>query len=70
MLASLRQRRIKPGSELIREWAGTVHRVVVVNGGYAYLGQTYRSLSEIARLITGTLERPPVLRAAGASTSA
>ena len=54
VLASLRQRRIKPGSELIREWAGTVHRVVVVEGGYAYLGQTYRSLSEIARLITGT----------------
>ena len=47
-------RRIKPGSELIREWAGTVHRVVVVEGGYAYLGLTYRSLSEIARLITGT----------------
>jgi hypothetical protein len=54
VLASLHQRRIKPGSELIREWAGTMHRVVVVEGGFAYLGQTYRSLSEIARLITGT----------------
>ena len=54
VLASLRQRRIKPGTELIREWAGSIHRVVVVEGGYAYLGQTYGSLSEIARLITGT----------------
>ena len=54
VLASLRQRRIKPGTEFIREWEGTIHRVVVVEGGYAYLGQTYRSLSEIARLITGT----------------
>ena len=54
VLASLRQRRIKPGTEFIRGWAGTVHRVVVVEGGYAYAGQTYASLSEIARLITGT----------------
>src|SRR5215210_4338649 len=54
VLASLRRRRLKPGTEFIREWAGTMHRVVVVEGGYAYLGQTYSSLSEIARLITGT----------------
>ena len=55
MLASLRQRRIKPGTEFIREWDGTIHRVVVVGGrATPMLGQTYRSLSEIARLITGT----------------
>src|SRR5215207_2591844 len=54
VLGSLRQRRIKPGTEFIREWAGSIHRVVVVEGGYAYAGQTYASLSEIARLITGT----------------
>src|SRR5215210_9088876 len=36
VLAPLRRRRIKPGTELIREWAGTIHRVVVVDGGYAY----------------------------------
>jgi hypothetical protein len=54
VLASLRQRRIKPGTEFIREWAGTAHRVVVTEGGFAYAGQTYTSLSEIARLITGT----------------
>jgi hypothetical protein len=54
VLASLRRRRIKPGTELIREWAGTAHRVVVTEGGFAYAGQAYTSLSEIARLITGT----------------
>jgi hypothetical protein len=54
VLSSLRRRRIKPGTELIREWAGTAHRVVVIEGGFAYAGQTYTSLSEIARLITGT----------------
>ena len=54
VLAPLRRRRIKPGTELIREWAGTAHRVVVTEDGFAYAGQTYTSLSEIARLITGT----------------
>ena len=34
--------------------AGTAHRVVVTESGFAYAGQTYTSLSEIARLITGT----------------
>jgi hypothetical protein len=54
VLASLRQRRLKPGTEFIREWGGSVHRVIVAENGYAYAGQTYGSLSEIARLITGT----------------
>jgi hypothetical protein len=54
VMASLRRRRIKPGTELIREWAGTAHRVVVTEGGFAYAGQSYTSLSEIAGLITGT----------------
>src|SRR3954447_4363288 len=54
VLASLRQRRLKPGTEFIREWAGSIHRVVAVEGGYAYAGQTYGGFSEIARLITGT----------------
>src|SRR3954468_2955071 len=54
VLASVRRRRIKPGTELIRQWAGTAHRVVVTEAGFAYAGQPYTSLSEIARLITGT----------------
>ena len=47
-------RRIKPGAILVREWKGESHRVTVLEDGFAYQGKTYESLSEIARLITGT----------------
>jgi hypothetical protein len=46
-------RRIKPGSVLIREWGGRTHRVMALGEGFAWDGKTYRSLSEIARAITG-----------------
>jgi hypothetical protein len=48
------QRRIKPGAVLVREWKGESHRVTVLEDGFAYQGKTCESLSEIARLITGT----------------
>ena len=47
-------RRIKPGSVLVREWKGKSHRVMVLADGFAYDGKTFRNLSEIAGLITGT----------------
>jgi hypothetical protein len=47
-------RRIKPGSVLVREWKGKSHRVMVLADGFAYDGETYGNLSEIAVLITGT----------------
>jgi hypothetical protein len=47
-------RRIKPGSVLVREWKGMSHRVMVLADGFAYDGETYSNLSEIAVLITGT----------------
>jgi hypothetical protein len=47
-------RRIKPGSELIRNWKGKSHRVMVMADGFAYDGVTFPSLSEIATRITGT----------------
>ncbi|HJY48001.1 MAG TPA: DUF2924 domain-containing protein, partial [Stellaceae bacterium] len=47
-------RRIKPGSVLVREWKGKSHRVMVLAEGFAYDGETYSNLSEIAVLITGT----------------
>lgn len=43
-----------PGARLIRDWNGSSHVVDVVNGGYIYAGSRYRSLSRIAREITGT----------------
>ena len=46
--------RIKAGSILVREWAGELHRVMALEVGFAWNGDTYRSLSEVARAITGT----------------
>ena len=46
--------RIKPGSVLVREWAGRMHRVMVLEVGLAWEGKIYRSLSHVARAITGT----------------
>ena len=45
---------LKPGTMLTREWRGTLHKVQVLDHGFAHAGSTYRSLSEIARSITGT----------------
>jgi hypothetical protein len=45
---------LKPGSSLIREWRGVRHEVAVTAVGFAYLGERYRSLSQVAQRITGT----------------
>ena len=42
------------GTRLIREWHGTVHEVEVLEDGYLWRGERHRSLSAIARAITGT----------------
>ena len=49
-----RRRVIRPGTVLIREWHGVAHQVTVGEGGVLYRGERYHSLSEVARLITGT----------------
>jgi hypothetical protein len=45
---------LSPGVVLTREWKGAVHKVTVVTNGFQHLGKRYRSLSDIARTITGT----------------
>lgn len=45
---------LAPGSRLIQEWGGSTHYVDVTDQGFSYRGQSYRSLSQIARAITGT----------------
>jgi hypothetical protein len=45
---------VKPGTRFVRQWKEQVHVVEVETEGYAYKGARYKSLSEIARLITGT----------------
>jgi len=49
-----RRRDLSPGTVLTREWRGQHHRVMVLDGGFAWEGRTYSSLSEIAKAITGT----------------
>jgi hypothetical protein len=48
------RRGLKPGTILVREHAGVLHRVVVMENGFAWEGKTFRSLSEVAQAITGT----------------
>jgi hypothetical protein len=42
------------GTQLVREWQGVEHRVTVTDGGFVHEGKPYKSLSAIARAITGT----------------
>ena len=42
------------GTRLIREYQGIEHSVTVLNDGFEWQGRPYRSLSAIARAITGT----------------
>ena len=44
---------LKPGARLVREWHGRTHTVTVTEDGFEYGGTTYRSLTKIAKKITG-----------------
>ena len=44
---------LKPGIKLVREWHDQVHTVSVLEDGFEYRGDRYRSLTQIARRITG-----------------
>jgi hypothetical protein len=46
-------RKLEPGAILVREWQGTKHRVVILESGVRFRDQRYRSLSAVARAITG-----------------
>src|SRR5208337_2501530 len=45
---------LKSGALLVREWNGRLERVMVLDDGYAWNGSVYRSLSQVAKAITGT----------------
>ncbi|MFZ1662526.1 MAG: DUF2924 domain-containing protein [Paracoccaceae bacterium] len=45
---------LKPGARLLRTWNGVTHVVEVTPEGYLWNGSRQRSLSAIARAITGT----------------
>jgi len=48
------RRRVSAGTVLIRHWHGVSHRVTVLDNEVVFRGRRYKSLSEVARLITGT----------------
>jgi Protein of unknown function (DUF2924) len=45
---------LKSGTRLVREWRGRTHEVLVLDDGFSWQGTPYRSLSAVAREITGT----------------
>jgi hypothetical protein len=46
--------KLKAGAQLAREWNGKLERVMVLDKGFAWNGETYGSLSQVARAMTGT----------------
>lgn len=44
---------LSPGTRLLREWQGRTHHVTVLAEGFEYDGKAFRSLTAIARTITG-----------------
>lgn len=52
--------RTRAGTRLMRVWQGKTHTVTVLGDGFEWQGSRYRSLSQIARLITGTRWNGPV----------
>ena len=53
-LAKARTVRLKAGAKLVREWRGETHDVLVLEDGFQWRGQHWRSLSAIASEISGT----------------
>jgi Protein of unknown function (DUF2924) len=45
---------VRRGAVLVREWRGINHKVSVLEKGFCFRGRHFRSLSEVARDITGT----------------
>ena len=51
---------LKSGTKFLREWQGTVVEVLALDDGrFAYDGKTYRSLTSIARQVTGVHQSGP-----------
>jgi len=45
---------LKAGALLVREWKGRLERVMMLEEGFVWNGQTFGSLSQIAKAMTGT----------------
>jgi Protein of unknown function (DUF2924) len=58
--ATPRRPELKPGTRLVREWQGQTYEVLVLDEGFSWQGTPHRSLSAIARKITGTAWSGPL----------
>lgn len=47
-------RKLTPGTRLVRDWHGVGHTVIVLDDGFEYDGQHWKTLTAVARAITGT----------------
>jgi hypothetical protein len=52
--AALGGSRIKPGTQMMRQWQNTTHTVTTLAEGFEWEARTYKSLSAVANAITGT----------------
>lgn len=46
-------RKLTPGTRLVRDWHGAGHTVTVLDDGFEYGGKRWKSLTAIAKAITG-----------------
>jgi hypothetical protein len=59
--ATIRARpELKPGARLMRQWQGRTYDVLVLDDGFSWQNTQYRSLSALARKITGTAWSGPL----------
>jgi hypothetical protein len=74
-------RTIRPGTQMLRQWRDKTHVVTAISGGFEWNGQNFKSLSAVAKQITGTnwngyaffgIKRPSMTNknAAGSRTTA
>lgn len=51
---------LTPGTQLVREWGGKKHVVSVIDKGFEYEGEIFKSLTKIVREITGYVHSGPI----------
>lgn len=53
-------RKLTPGTRLVRDWHGVGHTVIVLEEGFEYQGKHWKSLTAIAKAITGAAWNGPL----------
>ena len=53
-------RKLTPGTRLVRDWHGVGHTVIVLEDGFEYDGKHWKSLTAIAKAITGNQWNGPL----------